>query len=253
MSDKDQKTGFDDDLVTRSYERLKEVQPPDSLDRRILAVAGEEADRKRTQDHSDRIGWTVWGYRFAAAATIFLTVSVTLRMLTGSGDGEMPAPGSIQSETTLSPAPALSSEAPSQKRADNALMMRAEEQAPQGMSAMSAPESDADVPDGREVVQTKVFRQRDESASAETESGTAEIASFLADGQAAPQDALSEPAASHEHQENLPAAMRQKPDEWLAAIDGLLDDGQTQWARREIALFRERWPDLELDEKYDID
>jgi hypothetical protein len=37
------------------------------------------------------------------------------------------------------------------------------------------------------------------------------------------------------------------------AIDELLADGQTKWARREIALFRERWPDLALDEKYDIE
>jgi hypothetical protein len=47
--------------------------------------------------------------------------------------------------------------------------------------------------------------------------------------------------------------MRHEPDEWLVAIDELLDDGRTQWAGREIALFRERWPDVELDEKYDIE
>jgi hypothetical protein len=240
LSDKEQKTGLEDELLTRSYKRLKEVQPPESLDRRILAMADEEANRKRAQSNSRWDGWTGWGYRFAAAATIVLTVSVTLRMLTGSGDGEMPEPGSIQSETTVS-----------------------EEQAPRAMSVDSANlamESDAGDSDGEETTRAKVARQRSESAPAEAEDGAVEIAAFLADDQAAPenaliasQDALSEAAASDPDQENLPEAVRQKPDEWLVAIDGLLDEGRTQWARREIALFRERWPDRQLDEKYDIE
>jgi hypothetical protein len=240
VSDKDQKTGFDDDLVTRSYERLKEIQPPESLDRRILAMAAGEANRKRTQRSVGWADWKGWGYRFAAAATIVLTVSVTLRMLTDSRDDEMPQSGSIQSETTLS-----------------------EERAPHAMSARStnlAVESDADVPDGREVTQAKVVRQRVESAPAKSDSGAAEIASFIADEEVKPElessasrDALSGLVASAPDQESLPEAMRQEPDEWLVAIDELLDDGRTQWAGREIALFRERWPDVELDEKYDIE
>ena len=128
MSDKDQKTGFDDDLVMRSYERLREVQPPESLDRRILAMAGEEVNQKRAKRRS---GWAGWGYRFAAAAIIVLTVSVTLRMLTESPQDEMLRPGSIQSETTLS-----------------------EERVPQAVSTISANltmESDAGGPDGKDA------------------------------------------------------------------------------------------------------
>jgi hypothetical protein len=233
VSDKEQKTGLEDELLTRSYERLKEVQPPESLDHRILAMAGEEANRKRAQRRSRWAGWTGWGYRFAAAATIVLTVSVTLRMLTGSGDGEMPKPGSIQSETDLP-----------------------EEQAPRAVSADSANlamESDAGVSDRREAAQAKVARQRSESAPVAAEIDAPDPASFAADEQAASQGTLSGIAASDPDQENLPDAVRQEPDEWLVAIDELLDDGRTQWAHREIALFRERWPDRELDEKYDID
>jgi hypothetical protein len=233
VSDKERKNGFEDELVTRSYERLREVQPPESLDRRILAMAGEEANRKRAQRSSRWAGWTGWGYRFAAAATIVLTVSVTLRMLTGPGEGEMPKPGSIQPETALP-----------------------EKQAPRAVSADSANlamESDAGVSERKEVVQAKIARQRSESAPVAAEIDAADPASFAADEQVASQGTLSGMAASDPDQENLPDAVRQEPDEWLVAIDELLADGRTQWAHREIALFRERWPDRELDEKYDID
>ena len=258
MSDKDKKIDLDDELLSKSYERLKDIQPPESVDLRILSMAGQAVSQTGKKPQSV---WSGWRYRLAAVATVFLAVSVTLRMLSDTAQDEMLMPGSVQSERDYHPTQPTASDNLTRTPAVSSAMELAEEQRePQAISELAL----SDTPGDRGLAMRKVYRQSagvapDESAD-DTGGDTGGAASFDQKDDAVreaateeTQDRLLEMGVPDPTEKQLPDKLHNEPANWLMAIDELIDDGQIEWARREIVLFRERWPSRELGEKYDIE
>jgi hypothetical protein len=254
VSDKDQKIDLDDELLSKSYERLKDIQPPESVDLRILSMAGQAVSQTGKKPQSV---WSGWRYRLAAVATVFLAVSVTLRMLSDMAQDEMLMPGSVQSEHDYHPTQTTASDNLARTPVVNSVMELAEERRePQAISQLASSET----PDDRGLAMRKVYRQSEGVAPDESAVDTGGAASFDLKDDAvrkaatkATQDGLLDMGVPDPTEKQLPDKLHNEPDNWLMAIDELIDDGQIEWARREIVLFRERWPGRELGEKYDIE
>ncbi|MGI9265795.1 MAG: hypothetical protein ACR2QU_12785 [Gammaproteobacteria bacterium] len=253
MTDKEQNSGIEDALLTSSYDRLKEVQPPASLDRRVLKMA---ADATLSASGRGASFWSIWRYRLAAAATIVLAVSVTLSLLTDTSHVALPEPGLVLSEDEIQvrhpsargnrirlseemkevERPSMKEpQAATQTSADTGAMraVQADRKAPQSVSEKTDNQSNVATPEMTLLESRETVAARMESPS--------------------PRDALADQEESAAEASWFAEELRARPDDWLVAIDELLEDGEVGQARREIELFRERWPDRKLDAKYDID
>jgi hypothetical protein len=254
VSDKDQKIDLDDELLSKSYERLKDIQPPESVDLRILSMAGQAVSQTGKKPQSV---WSGWRYRLAAVATVFLAVSVTLRMLSDMAQDEMLMPGSVQSEHDYHPTQTTASDNLARTPVVNSVMELAEERRePQAISELAL----SDTPGDRGLAMRKVYRQSAGVVPDESADDTGGAASFDLKDDAVreaateeTQDRLLDMGVPDPTEKQLPDKLHNEPANWLMAIDELIDDGQIEWARREIVLFRERWPGRELGEKYDTE
>lgn len=253
MSKRPEDTELGDELLDKSYERLKDIEPPAAVDRQIMALAASEASKAK---QGSGTSWRIWRWRIATVAVAVLAFSVTLRIVTDAGRGpdllELPVGEEPKDSMAVQPgAPARS--APVDEAAVDA--------APAAADAPLRAERSLAIEEQEEVIQTKAYGAGEQSANsgvAEDDDGLAMQSSMK---EASPQevatgprkDALSMLAEPAVGEDNLPESVRADPDRWLEAIDDLLDQGRRDWARREIGLFRERFPDRKLDAKYDID
>jgi len=254
VTDKAQNKGIDDELLKSSYDRLKEVQPPESLDRRILAMAEDSALSTSGRGVSS---WSIWRYRLAAAATIVLAVSVTLQLLTDPGHDALPEPGLVLSADDIQ-----LRQAPTAVTSDRlpAETMEVEQREKEELQAVSRMAADSGVASAEEADQEQPGQRSRKAVASQSNVVASEIPVLESMEMVAPlaasiesQDSLSVLDEPVMDTSGLAEELREKPDDWLVAIDELIENDEKDFARREIALFRERWPDRELDEKYDID
>ena len=247
VTEKEQNTGVDDALLTSSYDRLKEIQPPESLDRRVMKMAADEAVKAGGRSASI---WSIWRYRLAAAATIVLAVSVTLQLLTGPGHDALPEPGLVMSEEGIqrqqAPAAVFSNRLPEEA-------MATEQREGQELRSASRMAADSGVAMVEEAGQVQPGPRSRKAAAGQSNVVASETPALETRKMATPLAASIETQDSLADTSGLAEELREKPDDWLVAIDELIENDEKEFARREIALFRERWPDRELDEKYDID
>ncbi len=253
MSKRTEDTELGDELLDKSYERLKDIEPPAAVDRQIMALAASESSKAK---QGSGTGWRIWRWRIATVAVAVLAFSVTLRIVTDAGRG----PDLLELPVGEEPQDSMAVESRARARSAPVDEVAADAASDAADAALRAERSLA-VEEQEEVVQTKVYRPGERSENSGTGEDDDGLAMESSMEDVSPQgvatgsrkDALSmlaEPAVS---EDNLPEIVRADQDRWLEAIDELLDQGRQGWARREIGLFRERYPDRKLDARYEFD
>lgn len=246
MSKRPEDTEFDDELLDRSYERLRDLEPPSAVDRQIMALATSEA---RKGQAGSGTSWRIWRWRIATVTVAILAFSVTLRIVTDAGRG----PDVLELPVADAPQDSMSAESTAVARSAPVDEVESD--------ASSPTQTSRAVGQQEEVAQAKAYGPAENAANSgagRDDDGLA-MESSVADAPprktevGSRKDALSMLAEPVVDEDNLPQIVRSDPDRWLDAIDDLLEQGRDDWARRELELFRERNPGRTLDAKYDID
>ena len=260
-----------DSEVSQSYARLKGVEPPEFLDRAVLAQAEAAADE--TRGRRRRPFWLSWSPRIAAVAVVTLAVAVTLRLAVVPERTPQALERDLSSPTAGRAAslPVADADSPNQKLNDSVgksmSMTEAEEQL----------ESDEvrRMPDPSDRGSLIILRQSNslgrprEYAAAELSSPAAappgsedEAVPVPPAGPAAgyndasartdsPDVGVSEGPTVAGQEDTDPRPWRTDPERWLEYVDRLIEDRDDEAVRRELAAFREDWPDVELAERYE--
>jgi hypothetical protein len=312
-----------DSEVSQSYARLKGVEPPEFLDRAVLAQAEAAADE--TRGRRRRPFWSSWSPRIAAVAVVTLAVAVTLRLAVVPERTPQALERDLSSPTAGRAAslPVADADSPDQKLNDSVgtsmAMTEAEEQlelsevrslererssATAGRAA-SLPVADADSPNqklndsvGKSMSMTEAEEQLESdevrpmpdpsdpgslitlmqsySLGRPREYAAAELSSPAAAPPGSEDEAVpvppAGPAAGYNdasartdspdvgvsegptvagQEDTDPRPWRTDPERWLEYVDRLIEDRDDEAVRRELAAFREDWPDVELAERYE--
>ena len=220
-----------DPKLSQHYRSLEPLEPPATLDQKILAAARDAAD----SPHAPLVapaGRHRWYYGLAAAAVLVFAVALTLHIERDRPDPEAGPPLRMDRELR-----GQIKQAPKADTAPRAEPERAPVFAPDPQASApreSAPASRAPAPSPRADEQ----RIRAEQSAA-TERATRSEAQ--AEKRAA-RDTAAGPAAAPV------AAAPENPDRWLERIAELRSRGRHAEADRELAAFRRAYPDYRLSE-----
>ncbi len=265
--------------VARGYDRLRDVEPPQALDRAVLERARAAASGPRRRPAF----WSHWSSRLAVAAVVVLAVAVTLQlrpgpetipvaMDEGAGSG---AAGSVTMDDSASPAPAVAEGAPARSGegyADNTGPRAPEEgervsgsteQTVQHELAMEESAIMADsattMPSRAEIEASAALLGATADEADPEARGAQRRLDLLAayDSHRAPQRAAAESLAMSAKSASAPPSApsarpswREDPDDWLILVDALLEAGREAEARAELAGLVETWPDHPVDPRY---
>ncbi|MBK9595432.1 MAG: hypothetical protein IPO57_08765 [Rhodocyclales bacterium] len=231
-----------DERLSRLYREAEAAAPPEALDRAILA-----ASRAALAPARRRARWQAWTLPMGVAATLVLTVTLTLMVQREQEPplGEAPplprAPAAAPQERAEPGAelPAKTAAPPAAKR--EAVRREAEAPPPAPTPAASRPAS-----------QPPVVEQKALPAPAPEAVGAAEPARPAAAmrRQSAPAaDAVEMRAKSAPlRKEAAGAAAARTPEPWLEEIRQLKAQGRDQEAAEALAEFRQAYPDYRLPE-----
>lgn len=258
--------------LSRAYAELPPVDVPDHLDAAILAEAHRAVGAGPGVRPKRR-----WAMPLSLVATLFVVVMIGLQWPYMSREARMPAPGE-ERPTVVAAAPApMAMQA--NKRAETARVAQADkadvavplgapkvsaaakpapvvENKPMGvMSAAPAAPAAAEprvnmlerAADDREMALTK-----EKKSAARAEEGVGETYTQpapAAAGLVAPAPAARPMAAPLKDEA---AAARQRPEDWIARITLLKQQGKLDEARKELAEFRKRYPDYVVPEAAEI-
>ena len=230
-----------DERLSRLYREAEAAAPPEALDRAILAASrAAQAPARR------RLRWQAWTLPMGVAATLVLTVTLTLLVQREQepplGEAPLPrAPAAAPQERAEPGAelPAKTAAPPAAKR--EAVRREAEAPPPAPTPAASRPAS-----------QPPVVEQKALPAPAPEAVGAAEPARPAAAmrRQSAPAaDAVEMRAKSAPlRKEAAGAAAARTPEQWLEEIRQLKAQGRDQQAAEALAEFRQAYPDYRLPE-----
>ena len=230
-----------DERLSRLYREAEAAAPPEALDRAILA-----ASRAALAPARRRARWQAWTLPMGVAATLVLTVTLTLLVQREQepplGEAPLPrAPAAAPQERAEPGAelPAKTAAPPAAKR--EAVRREAEAPPPAPTPAASRPAS-----------QPPVVEQKALPAPAPEAVGAAEPARPAAAmrRQSAPAaDAVEMRAKSAPlRKEAAGAAAARTPEPWLEEIRQLKAQGRDQQAAEALAEFRQAYPDYRLPE-----
>jgi len=230
-----------DERLSRLYREAEAAAPPEALDRAILA-----ASRAALAPARRRARWQAWTLPMGVAATLVLTVTLTLLVQREQepplGEAPLPrAPAAAPQERAEPGAelPAKAAAPPAAKR--EAVRREAEAPPPAPTPAASRPAS-----------QPPVVEQKALPAPAPEAVGAAEPARPAAAmrRQSAPAaDAVEMRAKSAPlRKEAAGAAAARTPEPWLEEIRQLKAQGRDQQAAEALAEFRQAYPDYRLPE-----
>ena len=213
-----------DPQVSQRYRELGAEEPSPELDRAILGAARRATSRHR------------WYSSLAAAAVLVFAVALVVQIERQPPDQvPMSAPStSTQSQPSLDKVAPQEREAPAAKPA----LRRQAEQAPgfapepppRAEQAPAAPPAPAPEPNASVAAPAA-------GAATEAEMKRAD------ESRAAPQRPM---AASRSAAANLQADVRETPEQWLARIARMRALGRDDEADKELARFRERYPDYRI-------
>ena len=232
-----------DERLSRLYREAADAAPPEALDRAILA-----ASRAALAPARRRARWQAWTLPMGVAATLVLTVTLTLMVQREQepplGEAPLPrAPAAVPLERAEPGAdlPAKAAAPPGAKREAVRREAEAPLAAPAPMPAASRPAS-----------QPPVVEQKALPAPAPEAVGAAEPARPAAAmrRQSAPAaDAVEMRAKSAPlRKEAAGAAAARTPEQWLEEIRQLKAQGRDQQAAEALAEFRQAYPDYRLPE-----
>jgi hypothetical protein len=203
-----------DPQISQRYRELGAEEPSAELDRAILGAA-----RRATRRHR-------WYSSLAAAAVLIFAVAVVVQI-------ERQPPDQAPMSEPSTPAGA----APAQDKVEPPAAQFAPEPPPRAERTPAAPApapAPASAPDANIAAPAA-------GVAAETERKRAD------ETRAAP--ALQHPmAASRSAATNLQADVSETPDQWLARIARMRELGRDDEADKELARFRERYPDYRIPE-----
>jgi hypothetical protein len=230
-----------DERLSRLYREAEAAAPPEALDRAILA-----ASRAALAPARRRARWQAWTLPMGVAATLVLTVTLTLLVQREQepplGEAPLPrAPAAAPQERAEPGAelPAKTAAPPEAKR--EAVRREAEAPPPAPTPAASRPAS-----------QPPVVEQKALPAPVPEAVGAAEPARPAAAmrRQSAPAaDAVEMRAKSAPlRKEAAGAAAARTPEQWLEEIRQLKAQGRDQQAAEALAEFRQAYPDYRLPE-----
>lgn len=230
-----------DERLSRLYREAEAAAPPEALDRAILA-----ASRAALAPARRRARWQAWTLPMGVAATLVLTVTLTLLVQREQepplGEAPLPrAPAAAPQERAEPGAelPAKTAAPPAAKR--EAVRREAEAPPPAPTPAASRPAS-----------QPPAVEQKALPAPAPEAVGAAEPARPAAAmrRQSAPAaDAVEMRAKSAPlRKEAAGAAAARTPEPWLEEIRQLKAQGRDQQAAEALAEFRQAYPDYRLPE-----
>ena len=230
-----------DERLSRRSREAEAAAPPEALDRAILA-----ASRAALAPARRRARWQAWTLPMGVAATLVLTVTLTLLVQREQepplGEAPLPrAPAAAPQERAEPGAelPAKTAAPPAAKR--EAVRREAEAPPPAPTPAASRPAS-----------QPPVVEQKALPAPAPEAVGAAEPARPAAAmrRQSAPAaDAVEMRAKSAPlRKEAAGAAAARTPEPWLEEIRQLKAQGRDQQAAEALAEFRQAYPDYRLPE-----
>ena len=245
-----------DEQLSRLYREAAGSEPPEALDRTILAAARAEAAPAKPRR---RAWWQTWAGPASVAATLVLTVTLTLMV---QQEQELPASAAPSVKTDAADF-AVKPAAPSAKAKQEA--------APR--EAARAPEAPRSEPEGAPVAkpftgEMKALPAAPASAAAPPlpslpppppapaaeplESGVPAQPAATLRRQAAPAtdvaaDAVEARAKSAPlRKEAAGAAMTRSPGQWLEDIRQLKQQGKEKEAAESLADFRKAYPDYRL-------
>lgn len=230
-----------DERLSRLYREAEAAAPPEALDRAILA-----ASRAALAPARRRARWQAWTLPMGVAATLVLTVTLTLMVQREQepplGEAPLPrAPAAAPQERAEPGAelPAKAAAPPAAKR--EAVRREAEAPPPAPTPAASRPAS-----------QPPVVEQKALPAPVPEAVGAAEPARPAAAmrRQSAPAaDAVEMRAKSAPlRKEAAGAAAARTPEPWLEEIRQLKAQGREKEAAEALAEFRQAYPDYRLPE-----
>lgn len=230
-----------DERLSRLYREAEAAAPPEALDRAILA-----ASRAALAPARRRARWQAWTLPMGVAATLVLTVTLTLLVQREQepplGEAPLPrAPAAAPQERAEPGAelPAKAAAPPAAKR--EAVRREAEAPPPAPTPAASRPAS-----------QPPVVEQKALPAPVPEAVGAAEPARPAAAmrRQSAPAaDAVEMRAKSAPlRKEAAGAAAARTPEPWLEEIRQLKAQGREREAAEALAEFRQAYPDYRLPE-----
>lgn len=273
----------DDDLdaALRARRRLlprfdahADEQPSPELDRLVLSRAREALRREAPREKHYRS--PRWAAPVAIAATVLLSLGLVLQMDPSRNDAVLDTAGDATATTAMSaaePAEAARSSAPAAPVAPPpppaapaaaavpaapTLPAPAPPSAPPSASTsrsapapapLAAPSFVADAPAGGAAPERAL---RDDARASLRKQATPVDAAAGATADGASAGIAEAATASSRSAEAARAAIpRDDPQRWLAAIEQLRVAGELDAARRELAAFRSRHPDLTLPESLD--
>ncbi|HEY6093388.1 MAG TPA: hypothetical protein VIU93_00405 [Gallionellaceae bacterium] len=258
--------------LSKAYAELPPIDVPDHLDAAILAEAHRAVGARPGARPKRR-----WAVPLSLVATLFVVVMIGLQWPYVSRDAALPAPGE-ERPTVVAAAPApITMQA--NKRAETARVAQADKAdvaVSQGAPAVSAAAKPAPVvenkpmsvmsaapaapaaaeprvkmleraADDREMALTKGKKSAAPAAGSVGEAYSQPAPA--AAGLVAPAPAARPMAAPLRDEA---AAARQRPEDWIARITLLKQQGKLDEARKELAEFRKRYPDYVVPEAAEI-
>jgi hypothetical protein len=269
----------DKDLA-RAYREASVEQPSAGLDARILAAAQAAA---RPAVAATAASWvSSWRIPVALAATVLLSFTLTLLVRESEEDrfaapdeGAGPARpaqrsaerGTEPKSPNVAPVPAAPPSAPLPSPHETRAQPRATSPAPQaqsgtgaaasgsgftaGTTPRSAPTTEAFVPDPAAGATGNVWRERKATQAIPAAPARDGSRSAVMKDQAVQEQARPEAAAASApafRRADAPERATRSPEQWLADIRKLKQEGKSAEAEASLAEFRKRYPQYSLPE-----
>lgn len=223
-----------DPKLSRYYRELEPLEPPASLDQKILAAA-REATESHAPPHVPLVapgGRHRWYYSLAAAAVLVFAVALTLHI-----DRERPDPEAVPSTAVrgeIKQAPKAEPAPPAEPQRQPAFAPDPQPSARRDSAPASpAPRAEAERSRAeRSIASADAMRAQAEARAAQE--------MVAAEKQAAASRPSAGPAAAQV------AAAPENPERWLERIAELRSRGRHADADRELANFRKAYPNYQL-------
>jgi len=220
--------------VSKAYEELEKVSSPKDLDERILAKSRESVA-------SDLAGRDSWSYRpYAAAATVFLCLSVTFMFINEPG---VPVPSDLQSSNeSLRSIPVTLQQGAQGAQGIQEAQERQERFSPavQTLELDSLADSAISADAVREQVPESTAAQLQLFSDENTNAVVPELRANAA------QDQLEEISLTGARLDET-ANFREDQESWLQEIARLRSEGEADNAQREAGLFLESYPGTDIE------
>lgn len=239
----------DDDLrdkqLSRLYRDAAGDEPPEALDRAILAAARAEAAPAKARK---RAWWQTWAGPASVAATVVLTVTLTLMV---QQEQELPAPEAPPTKTDAADLAVKPSGPPIKAKQEDA---RREAERPVEAPRPAQEAAPAPMPFTNEtkalpVAPADAGASRAPMAETVESVAPAKPAAVMRQQAAPAADAVELRAKSAPlRKEAVGAALARTPGQWLEDIRQLRHQGKEKEATEALAEFRKAYPDYRLPE-----